>query len=289
MSILTKISVVVLVAVVLVASGVFINMATVPQNYRHLWQQTQVRAERLEQLARVRETEAMKLQNQRDQLRQELAREKRERVTDADQLQRQLADCKAQIAQAQKNKEAWEAVARKSQESLQAEQDRSTALREELRTQQARTNDAREEIRRLTDLISEKEVQIDRMAHLLQKRQLELAEKEKRIEELSARLAQRDTDGVTATPAAVEDVEVRGPQVPIYGTVTAYDTDDNIASINIGTAKGVKKNMKLTIFRGEEFVAYMRVEWVDVSNAIGVVTTKRLQPQQGDKVMTVSK
>lgn len=289
MSILTKISVVVLVAVVLVASGVFINMATVPQNYRHLWQQTQVRAERLEQLARVRETEAMKLQNQRDQLRQQLAREKRERVTDADQMQRQLADCKAQIAQAEKNKEAWEAVARKSQESLQAEQDRSTALRGELRTQQAKTNEAREEIRRLTDLISEKEVQIDRMAHLLQKRQLELAEKEKRIEELSARLAQRDTEGVTATPAAAGDVEVRGPEVPIYGTVTAYDTDDNIASINIGTAKGVKKNMKLTIFRGEEFVAYMRVEWVDVSNAIGVVTTKRLQPQQGDKVMTVSK
>jgi hypothetical protein len=42
--------------------------------------------------------------------------------------------------------------------------------------------------------------------------------------------------------------------------------------------------MQLIIYRGSEYVAKLRVDQVDVGQSAGIVSDKRLDPLQGDKV-----
>ena len=59
-----------------------------------------------------------------------------------------------------------------------------------------------------------------------------------------------------------------------------------MASINIGSAKGIKKGMRLIVFREDNFVAHLQIELVDLNNAAGVIVNKRLEPRKTDKVKT---
>ena len=61
---------------------------------------------------------------------------------------------------------------------------------------------------------------------------------------------------------------------------------DGVASINIGRAKGVRKNMMLKVYRGGHFVAHLRIDMVETNTSAGVVLDKRLDVVQGDKVAT---
>lgn len=80
-------------------------------------------------------------------------------------------------------------------------------------------------------------------------------------------------------PAASEDA----PKVD--GTVTA--TKGNTASINIGSAKGIKKDMRLIVYRdsrnGVEVVGHLMVTDVDLTESAGIVDGAI---RQGDLVTT---
>jgi hypothetical protein len=293
LSILTKICVVILVVINLVAAGFFINMATTPRNYRVRAEQAQLQSERYAQAAAHARLVNKVLIDQRDEYRQELASARNEMLRTSGQLRGRIASLETEIGKIRKEKAALEAIAQGAQNSLQAEQERSIALRDELQDQQKATNEAREQNRRLADLLSEREVQLSRMRQMLEKTRVDLADREERIKELSDRIDAMAAGGGDggARPAAMDvpgDAGVDGGGVPVYGTVTAYNAEDNIVSINIGTAKGIRKDMKLTVYRGDEFVAYVRIEYVDVTNAMGIVTTQRLTPRQGDKVMAMT-
>jgi len=60
----------------------------------------------------------------------------------------------------------------------------------------------------------------------------------------------------------------------------------DVASISIGSAQGIELGMKLMIYRGQEFVAYLTIENVDTGEAAGIITDKLFEPKQGDTVST---
>jgi hypothetical protein len=66
------------------------------------------------------------------------------------------------------------------------------------------------------------------------------------------------------------------------GKITAVK--DNMASVNIGRRHGVRPGMKLLVTRGSRFLAYLRVEVVDGTEAAGLVTDRRFDPRVGDEV-----
>ncbi|MCK4300640.1 MAG: hypothetical protein KAX80_13950, partial [Planctomycetes bacterium] len=72
----------------------------------------------------------------------------------------------------------------------------------------------------------------------------------------------------------------------ISGTVTAVRND--MASVNIGSVKGIKKGMTLYIYRGEHFIAHLRIIDVDDAESTGQIFDPRegASPQAGDKVAT---
>ena len=82
--------------------------------------------------------------------------------------------------------------------------------------------------------------------------------------------------------ADIEEGDPLPPATKISGTVTAIS--DNLASVNVGSAHGVKKGMKLILFRGDQFVGHLKVEQVRINECAGMVMNKQLDPMQGDRV-----
>jgi hypothetical protein len=71
----------------------------------------------------------------------------------------------------------------------------------------------------------------------------------------------------------------------IDGTITAVRSD--LASLNVGSADGVKKGMEFKIYRGDKFVAHLRVAEVFASSCAGVVTDMQRDVLRGDKATTL--
>ena len=71
-------------------------------------------------------------------------------------------------------------------------------------------------------------------------------------------------------------------EMEIVGTITAVSQD--VASINIGSAHGVVKGMKMTIYRGGMYVGTIRIEDVKPRVSAGIITQANLPPVKGDKV-----
>ena len=94
--------------------------------------------------------------------------------------------------------------------------------------------------------------------------------------------------GGAAKPAATADAT--GPTTPVDGPsgleAQVIAVNNDVASIDAGSRKGLKSGMKLIVFRDSKFVAYLRVAEVDTNEAVGIITDRKLDPVTGDKVMS---
>jgi myosin heavy subunit len=92
------------------------------------------------------------------------------------------------------------------------------------------------------------------------------------------------------TPITPTKGEVR-PALPtkaigLKGTVTAVDSKNSLAEISIGSASGVKENMKFHVIRGDEFICDILILDVDADKAVGILDLVQKQPKVGDLVST---
>ena len=55
--------------------------------------------------------------------------------------------------------------------------------------------------------------------------------------------------------------------------------------INAGSNQGVKRGMKLIVFRDDKFVGYLQIVQVDANQAAGSLTRKIRPPAKGDTVV----
>lgn len=131
----------------------------------------------------------------------------------------------------------------------------------------------------------------------LQAAQAEIERREGTEKVLLERLAQLQElydrlKGTAVMPAAVDGEQpispapsaAAGPK--ITGTITAVR--DNMASINIGSVKGVREGMTLYVYRDDHFVAHLEIIEVSDTEATGRIFDPRQgeAPQTGDKVTT---
>ena len=91
----------------------------------------------------------------------------------------------------------------------------------------------------------------------------------------------------TTMPAATNPASGAAPAATqpanVIGTVTAVKGD--IASINVGSAKGVKRGMVAIVSRGAKFICEIQIEEVDINQSAGIITKRSQDPAMGDKVV----
>jgi len=86
--------------------------------------------------------------------------------------------------------------------------------------------------------------------------------------------------------AAVSARETKS--IALNGQVTRVDLPNRLAEISIGTAAGVRQDMRFHVVRGDQFVADILILEVWPDTAVGRLDLVKtgMQPQTGDKVAT---
>ncbi len=278
MDILTKICVVVLVLLVIVAVPVFTTQATMTPAWKKLFRQEEQRRQLSDQAYRNQSVVSNRLQH-------ELGVEKTLR-------EKQARDLSVSLLKAQGDLEKERQKVANLGRKIDAITSRMTELSVGQKEFLARTE-------RLESQISEARKRADSEAQ----KNIELYNqlKSKTIEfERLEKLAQFLKEELEAQKQIVRDLESRGtatgPKVKaepgrdkvLVGEIIVWDAKNELASINIGSAKGVEKKMRLVISRGPKFVGYLRIESVELDRAAGVVVDKQLDPSRGDRVESMA-
>ncbi len=272
MNILTKICAVVLLILVLVASVVFINMATVPQNYRMLYEQERTRAQLNEQAVRTQKLVANRQAEEIDTLKGD----KGVLLTKVADLTQQLVPnpVDIQTKKLMEQNEAANTSLAKIQLDVDAGGKRNELLAKQLEDERVKTAGLQETIGRdITELTQErgKRERAERVVRALER---QLQDRDERIVELE----KQGVGGAAASSAAAIAV----PQGQVTATITAVRGDH--ASINVGVAQGIARGQKLYIYRNASFVGYLRIDEADEAQAAGTIVDKQLDPAIGDKV-----
>ncbi len=281
MNILTKIFIVLMVPLTIVAGIVFSAQAVIYPSYRNLYEEqvdlnkaadAEIASaaislgvaeseviERGEQLLAAKA--AFEAANQRLRLENE---ELRNRLTVND---RSLQSLSVKVTDLESHLTGVQA----ERSLLQQQRSDLKELVEELNAEMAGLN----------GVLRECEGTIDTQERLIRLLNEQIAELEDQLAQYSD-LPTNQAGEVIAQPVALQ------PTATIHGAVSAVDLNNSLVTINVGSIQGVKREMEFFIFRGDQFISKLRILEVDDGEATGLLFDRKndLSPVAGDEVAT---
>ena len=277
MNILTKISVVLVVVLGLFMGVVLINVATLIPNYKTAYTNEQIKNEQANTLAMNSMLALRNLQIKLDDVSKELATLK---LTDAgtiatkDNAIRTLQTEKAELtAQAGGFNDAL----LKLQANLAVAQAESATKEKIITEQMARIKELVTENQEVAKVDADHVSAIGRLENVIRANEVTIQDLKEQVLHI---LEAKNEAGKTGTAFG------EGPK--IEGQITA--ASGNTASINIGSAKGIKKGMKLLVYRDNktsvQVLGYLQISDVDLSESGGVIVDRTGDVKQGDLVTT---
>ena len=275
MGILTKICVVVLVALVLLACPVFITQATVGPNYRKHYEEMKAKANLAEVNAAYDSLAVKRLTLERDEAVAKLTQSSSVMQDKVNELTANLGAERQRGDKLQADLESIVGELKQLRADYKSNSERTVMLTEQRDSAFKKIETLSEESRRLGDQLKQSQLDSDRQTQIVRTLREQLVDRDDRIRQLEQQLGPGAAATKTQKPVTAE--------TRISGTVTAVKGE--LASINVGSAKGVKAGMQLVIYRGANYVAKLRVDEVDVGAAAGMILDKVMDPIQGDKVL----
>lgn len=285
MNILTKISVVLLVIIVLVACPVFIKQATVIPHYKDLLEKEARQTTLLAQHLSAKEGVIKGIKAELEKAQSELAVVRRDKDSQITSLNAELRKSQISLTSAQALATRLQAQSDQAEKNAAAAGARTDAIA-------AAAAELRKTINKLTqDIVVVKDQNAQFQASLKRAEELVRVYKEQQAEtvlkletaqSLIAKYRQHvpNIDQIIAGKTGTSGVG--GGGVDVNATILAVS--EGIASINAGTAKGVKAGMRLVVYRGGQFVGYLKISEVDAQEAAGIMVDSVLTAQRGDKV-----
>ncbi len=276
MSTLTKVAILVLVVLILLATPLFIQQASVPQNWRSAYDQLKQKLaisegdRQVQVLAADTWKQSYLAQKAKyDDLAQTSQNEAEQNRIGLANLRQDLAVRDSQLQQLTANYNGIKA-------ELQKAVDFNAQQAKDLKQVQKDLADTQEQARQLRDKVQEDATQIELLTQSQRVAAAQLTEKEAELADLKRAGASAGANGAAG---AAKPVPSAGPR--IEGSITAVKGDT--ASLNIGAASGVKQGMEFIIFRGPDFVAHLQISLVNASTSAGVIVDAQRDVKQGDK------
>lgn len=165
-------------------------------------------------------------------------------------------------------------------------------LEETLKNTQTQLDKARQngikdqkELSEITASLYEKIVQLE----ALDAKSKRFLEQKQELENKLTKMTSTPAEPVTATPVTQEKTNIvaAGPlpsSVDLKGLIT--ELNESMATLSLGTADGVKKDMVFHVTRGDSFVCDIVITSIDINKSAGVVELKQREPQVGDTAST---
>lgn len=275
MSILTRICVVVLLVLILLAVPVFVTQAVVPPNFRYAFEQERKNVDLYAMEAKREKLAHAKTIRDRDAAQEKLARLTSEMQGENDSLKAELAAWRARASEQQNDQKRMATELASLNTEIKAANERADIMAQQLNAARAEMDGLNQDLLRVNNLYKQTEAESERLKKMAQVRY-------ERIRELEEENELLQSGGAIASSAGEKMVPVASQK--ITGTISAIKGD--YASINLGSAKGIQPGMRLIVYRGADLVGFLRVDEVDISQAAGIIVERRLDPMQGDKVTT---
>ena len=285
MNILTKICVVLLALVSILASVVFSHDAVVKPNWRHEYDKAVSKGKVAEMNSR---NNALALHSAQVENRNLITRYEGDMgkvLQDNETLRHDLAALKTTNETLMKANTQHGETGHNLEQSLTALQQRYANVLAQLAEANTKIDLIQQQLTSTENSLADSQAQNQRDVaekRVLNVLRVQLEEEVKFLEDKLADLGGNMPQAVDA-PA-----EAYVPPVTLMGTVTAVQDDPGLASINIGRVKGVRRGMSMYIYRDLEFVGHLQIEEVDDNEAAGIVVGLRpgMRVLQGDKVTT---
>ena len=276
MSTLTKISIVVLVVLLLFACPIFIQQAVEPVNWKRVAEGQRQRAEIAAASVKINMHIAevwkgMYLSEKKDRM-----KDAQEHITDIGDKDNQISQLNGQVAVLSGRMNEFSASLKVAEDNLTGQIGLNRTLSNHLKTEQRRTITLRDQLRHAQHTIKEQMANYDILVRSVRVLKEQVAEKDTEIANLRSKL---EAGGVKV---AVGETVVAPAK--IEANITAVRGD--VASLDIGSGSGVKKNMEFIIFRGADFVAHLRIADVGVTSSAGIIYDATRAVKVNDKAAT---
>ena len=272
---------VVLVPLVAAASVLFINLSVVPPNYRLLYEREAKRRALSDQAHRNSNVALNSTQQDLATLNRQKDELEREKTAESRALQRELEETKNELKDLTTK---FNNISSKLTELSINYKDylaRTERLESQLAEEREKFGKKFQENIDLYKLLNQKSTAYERIERNYRVLKEQIEDQKLTIQTLEKKL--EDYGGITAGGSRGDKVAV-GTDKIIAGEIIAIDEKESLASINVGSAKGVEKGMRLVISRDAEFIGYLRIESVELNSSAGQVEDKEKDPAMGDKV-----
>ena len=162
--------------------------------------------------------------------------------------------------------------------SLKGMVDLNAVLASQLETQRTEKLKVQTELRRALEKIRDDVVKIENLMAANRVLKEGISELEQEVAILTRKIADLERGTIVKVGEGPPDVYV---DAKIDATVTAVK--ENLASLNVGSASKVKKDMVFIIYRGAEFVGHLRIADVGTSTCAGIVYEAVKEVRVNDK------
>ncbi|MDD5458336.1 MAG: hypothetical protein PHF37_02970 [Phycisphaerae bacterium] len=288
MSTLTKVLIILVTAGVLFLCGTVVTYVANAENYKETAQQTkkQLDSERskaanaqkqLEEKTANFDNKVAGLQSQISTLQTQLSAAQ----GDLKDAQRLIADKEDKISAMASSVETTSLTAQKQTELFEAKQS-------QLKEIEALSTKLQKELNETTAALVEKMAVVDQLQ--AEKRGLE-EQKVAMQNKLDQMLSPTDRTAFEPLPVTLPidkaaPVPPIGYQINLKGKIVAVDVNNNLASISLGLADGVKEGMRFHIVRENQFIADLVVTESDSNESVGKLDLVQQTPKPGDLAST---
>jgi hypothetical protein len=300
LSTLTKVLIVLLTVFSLFLCGIVVTYVANAENQRK-------RADGLQQqlqAAKQRQESAIASEEKAKQEAEAKQAEMAKQITELTELKTQL---EAQIDGLKRENGQWaqeirdnNAVVKVANEAMIKTREQAAAAEDEVKNLRADQTNRNKELQETTQSLME------RIAALtdLEKRNRQLIEEKQGLEtQLNQVLQQYGRAPLrpqtvimpqtTAQPVQraiaqqpVQAAPMQTREINLNGRVTQVDLKNKVAAISIGSAAGVRGDMKFHVTRGDRFICDILIFDVDPEKAVGTLDLVQTEPQPGDSATT---
>ncbi len=293
MSTLTKILIVLLTIASIFLCGIVVTYVATASNYK---EQYTMQKRQLDAAQRERDN-AVEQQAQAEQAATERENELNTQIASlqatVDELKNQLVEADREVSRLRAQDDTWKALVKDFSDKTGMQVTTLNNTLDRLQKLESTKIELEKQNAELTRTVSE-----------LMAERSTLAQNNNRLSEEKKQLRQKldmvirqygktipETPTGDAPSANVAPLPDPAPQpttsdIGLKGKITAVDLKNSLAEISIGSANGVKPDMKLHVTRGSEFICDLVILDVDADKAVGIIELVSKQPQKGDTVST---
>ena len=283
MSILTKILAVLLSVFSLLLAGMFVVFVGNADNYKKMYEDQKLLSTTLQADLTTKDEQYNIQVKKVDELKRQLDRELQSLQADKNQLASDLRKAERLTQKSQADADSWKGVMTGFEQSVRNLQ--ASLSQTQAQLDLARTNGIKDqkELNQITSDLYEKIVQLQS----LEAERRRLLEQKKELEKRVATGGFSTTEVIpvtlqqnrTASPATIAPAGT-----DIKGLVV--EVQQNLITLSIGSADGVKENMVFHITRGDRFLCDVIITNVDINRCAGVLDLVQQAPQVGDTAST---